>query len=127
MVVASVALSVAAVWSLVGNQALFAGQEAVAREDWASAVQDGRRARTLLFWSFEPDLVLGDASAGSGDRAGAVRAYRRAVSRDPRNWAAWLRLAQVERGRERSGAYARVHELNPRARDLPGEGASAVG
>lgn len=33
----AVALSVLAVWSLVGNQALFAGREALAREDWTAA------------------------------------------------------------------------------------------
>jgi hypothetical protein len=122
---AAVALSVAAVWSLVGNQALFAGQEALARKDWADAADDGRRARALLFWSYEPDLVVGDAEAGLGDREGALTSYRSAVARDPENWAAWLRLAQVESGAERLHAYARVHALNPEERNLPGEAAGS--
>ena len=121
----AVALSVAAVWSLVGNQALFAGQEALARKDWAAAAHDGRRARALLFWSYEPDLVVGDAEAGLGDREGALASYRSAVARDPENWAAWLRLAQVASGAERAHAYARVHALNPVERDLPGEDAGS--
>ena len=118
---ASIALSVAATWSLVGNQALAAGTKAAARGDWASALEDGRRAQAILFWSFEPELVIGDARAGLGDRPGALTAYRRVVARDPGNWAGWLRLAQVAAGSERAAAYARVHELNPLETDLPGE------
>jgi len=120
LIVAAVVLSVGATWSLVGNQALFAGREAVAREDWAAAREDGRRARALLFWSAEPDLVLGDAAAGLGDRAEALRNYRAAVDADPRSWVAWLHVAQVARGAERSAAYRRVRELNPRETGLPG-------
>ena len=113
--------SVFAVWSLVGNQALSAGLDAVQREDWREARDDGRRASSLLVWSHEPDFVLGDAAAGLGDRESAVQLYRDAVNKDPRNWVAWLRLAQVERGAARAAAYDRVHELNPREEDLPGE------
>ena len=73
-------LSVFAVWSLVGNQALFAAREAAAREGLERRhATHARRAQALLFWSHEPDLVLGDAAAGLGDREGALRAYREAV------------------------------------------------
>jgi O-antigen ligase len=113
-------LSVLAVWSLVGNQALFAGRDALARKDWADARRDARRAHALLPWSHEPDLVLGDAAAGLGDRERALRAYRDAVAADPRNWVAWLRLAQVARGSERTAAYRRAHQLNPREEGIPG-------
>ena len=113
-------LSLAAVWSLVGNQALFAARDAVDREDWVAARDDGRRADALLPWSFEPALVLGDAAAGLGDRDAALGDYREAVEKDPRNWVAWLRLAQVGRGSERRQAYQRVRELNPREENLPG-------
>ncbi len=114
-------LSVLAVWSLVGNQALFAGRDAIEREDWVDARDHARRAQALLFWSHEPDLVRGDAAAGLGDREGALRASREAVEKDPRNWLAWLRLAQVARGVESDAAYDRVRELNPRVEGLPGE------
>jgi O-antigen ligase len=114
-------LSVFAVWSLVGNQALFAGREAVARKDWSEAYDHARRARDMLGWSHEPFIVLGDAEAGLGDRQGALEAYREAVETNPRSWVAWLRLAQVARGAERRAAYDRVHRLNPREEDLPGE------
>lgn len=117
----TIVVSVAATWSLVGNQALFAAREANAREDWSAALDHGRRARALLFWSAEPDLVLGDAAAGLGDRPEAIRRYRNAVAADPENWVAWLHLAQVAGGAERSAAYRRVHELNPREEGLPGQ------
>jgi tetratricopeptide (TPR) repeat protein len=90
-------------------------------KEWQAARRDGRRAHALLPWSIEPELALGDAAAGAGDREGALEAYREAVTRDPSNWVAWLRLAQVERGAERARAYARVHRLNPREENLPGE------
>jgi Tetratricopeptide repeat len=114
-------LTLLAVVALVGNQALFAGREALARQDWTSAAVHGRRAERILFWSHEPELVLGDAAAGLGDRVGAREAYREAVEKDPSNWAAWLRLAQVSDGAKRAAAYRHVHELNPREKDLPGE------
>ena len=114
-------LSVLAVWSLVGNQALFASREAVAREDWRRAYDDARRAEVLLFWSQEADRARGDAAAGLGDRELALEAYRDAVDKDPRNWIAWLRIARVARGAESDAAYDRVRELNPRETRLPGE------
>jgi tetratricopeptide (TPR) repeat protein len=118
---ASVGLTVLALVSLVGNQALFAGREAVAREDWSEADEHARRAEALLPWSFEPHIVRGDAAAGRGDRERAVEHYRRAIEDDGRSWVAWLRLGQVARGAERRAAYERVHELNPRETSLPGE------
>ena len=114
-------LSVLAAWSLVGNQALFAGRDAIARKDWTTARSDGRRARALLLWSHEPDFVLADAAAGRGDRQGALDAYRVAVDKDPRDWVAWYRLAQVARGAERDAAYDRVRELNPLVEGVPGQ------
>jgi O-antigen ligase len=121
LIVATVVLSVCAVWSLVGNQALFAGRDELARKDWVGAREDARRAQRLLFWSAEPALVLGDAAAGLGDRREALRAYRDAVATDPQSWVAWLRIAQVARGPERAEAFRRVRQLNPREEGLPGE------
>lgn len=122
-----VVLSLAAVVSLVGNQALFAGREALARKDWSEARDHADRARTLLVWSHEPYIVLGDAYAGLGNREAALDAYRDAVDTDSRNWVAWLRLAQVATDGERERAYARVRALNPREEALPGENESMPG
>jgi O-antigen ligase len=121
LLAAAFGLTVFALVSLVGNQALFAGREAVARKEWRQADEHARRAEILLPWSFEPHIVLGDAAAGLGSRQRALEKYRSAVRADGRNWVAWLRLGQVARGRERRAAYERVHRLNPLERDLPGE------
>ncbi len=121
LVVVTSGVSAFAVVSLVGNQALFAGRDALTRKDWSEARSDARRARALLPWSYEPDLVLGDAEAGLGDRAGALDAYRDAVEKDPENWVAWLHVAQVAAGSERPRAYDRARELNPLEEGLPGE------
>jgi hypothetical protein len=122
LLAASAALTVVSLVSLVGNQALYAGREALARGELDEATDHALRAEDLLPWSFEPHYVLGDAAGRRGDRAGALREYRRAVDMDGENWVAWLRLAQVARGAERQAAYERVRELNPRERDLPGDG-----
>lgn len=121
LVACSVVLSVLAVVSLVGNQALHAGRDANRNKDRAAARDHARLAETLLPWSVEPLIVRGDAEAGLGDRAAALAAYRRAVSKDSENWVAWLRLAQVAQGTERGAAYARVRALNPLEKSLPGE------
>jgi tetratricopeptide (TPR) repeat protein len=117
----SVVLTALALVSLVGNQALFAAEEALARNESGKAMHHARRARSLLPWSFEPHLVLGDAAAQRGQRGRALQEYRRAVDMDRQNWVLWLRLGQVARGAERRRAYERVHQLNPRERDLPGQ------
>ena len=115
------ALSVFAVWSLVGNQALFAGRDAVEGKEWNEARSHARRAQALLLWSHEPDVVLGDAATGLRDREAALREFRQAVDEDPRNWVTWLRLARVARGAEKAAAYDRVRKLNPLEEGLPGE------
>ena len=117
-----VLLSVLAVWSLVGNQALFAGREALARKDWVAAREHARRAQTLLFWSAEPAVVLGDADAGLGERAGALGAYRKA---DCDGSAELGRLASRRAGGARqANGWRRIGAcamLNPREEGLPGE------
>jgi O-antigen ligase len=113
-------LSVFAVWSLVGNQALHAARDSLERKEWSEARDHALRAQALLSWSAEPDIALGDARAGLGDREGALRAYRAAVDADPRDWIAWLRIARVARGAESDAAYDRVRELNPRGTGEPG-------
>ena len=95
-----VLLSVLAVWSLVGNQALFAGREALraAGLGWRRAsMRAGRRA--LLFWSAEPAGRPRRRRSRPGRPQAALAAYREATAIDPQNWVAWLRLAQVARGR----------------------------
>jgi O-Antigen ligase len=113
LLVPAVGLTLFAVVSLVGNQALFAGREAVARGERRAAEEHGRRAEALLPWSVEPELVLGDAAAGAGDTATALEEYRDAAAKDGSNWLVWSRIAQFASGVEQRAASARVRELNP--------------
>jgi tetratricopeptide (TPR) repeat protein len=113
-------LSVFAVWSLVGNQALAAAEDAVEHKQWSEARDHARRARALLVWSHEPEFALGDAYAGLGDRERALEALRDAAESDPRNWIAWYRVALIERGAEKDAALNRVRELDPLFEGLPG-------
>lgn len=121
VLVGAALLSVAAVISLVGNQALFASRDAVRAREWGAAREHARRAEALLPWSHEPLIARGDSEAGLGSRTGALAAYRGAVAKDTENWVAWLRFAQLAHGAERKAAYARVRALNPLEKDLPGE------
>jgi hypothetical protein len=114
LLVPTIGLTVFAVVSLVGNQALFAGHEALARGDWAEAAKHGRHADAILPWSIEPELVIGDAAARAGDTEAALEQYREAARADERRWVVWLRIAQGETGRERQAALRRFRELSPR-------------
>ena len=76
-------LSVFAVWSLVGNQALFAGREALARRDWAAAREHGRRAEACSFWSAEPESSSATPLPGSVTARQHCRSYRKATTIDP--------------------------------------------
>jgi O-antigen ligase len=116
VLVPAVGLTLFAVVSLVGNQALFAGREALARGELARAAEHGRRADSILRWSTEPELVIGDAAARAGDVEAALEQYREALRVDERRWIFWLRIAQGTTGRERSEALQRLRELNPRGR-----------
>jgi hypothetical protein len=48
-----------------------------------------------------------------------LRAYRDAVDKDPNDWVAWIRLAEVASGAEREAAFERVRELNPLVEGVP--------
>jgi hypothetical protein len=114
LLVPAVGLTILAVVSLVGNQALFAGREALERREWAKAAEHGRRADAILRWSIEPDLVVGDAAAGAGNLKAALERYREAARGDDRRWIVWFRVAQAASGREQRAALQRIRELNPR-------------
>ncbi|MGZ8716357.1 MAG: tetratricopeptide repeat protein, partial [Gaiellaceae bacterium] len=102
---ALVALTVAGVLALAGNAALLAG--------------DPQRALRFAPYSSEAWKVLGESRRASGDNAGAVRAYRRAVELDPNDWRAWSELAGLSRGEPRRLALAEAARLNPSGSTRP--------
>ena len=90
------------------------GARSLARKEWSEARDHARRAQALSHLVDGAGHRARRRAAGLGDREGALRAYRDAVDADPRDWIAWLRIAQVARGAESDAAYDRVRELNPR-------------
>jgi len=96
---ALVALTVAGVLALAGSSALRAG--------------DPQRALRFAPYSSDAWLALAESRHASGDAAGAVRAYRRAVELDPNDWRAWNELAGVSNGEPRRLALAKAARLNP--------------
>jgi tetratricopeptide repeat protein len=96
---ALVALTVAGVLALAGNVALVAG--------------DSQGALRFAPYSSAAWRLLGDSRRTSGDRSGALRAYRRAVDLDPSDWRVWSEIAELSNGESRRLARAEAARLNP--------------
>ncbi|HEX7527007.1 MAG TPA: O-antigen ligase family protein [Gaiellaceae bacterium] len=93
------ALTVAGVLALAGSSALVAGNP--------------QRALRFAPYSSEAWKTLAESRRASGDSAGALRAYRRAVKLDPNDWSAWAELAGLLNGEPRRLALAEAARLNP--------------
>jgi hypothetical protein len=114
--VAAGAAAALALWSsvgLVGNSALASMADALKDDDVSAARARAEKAREWAPWSSEPHYWLGYLDQIRGNRSAALGHYRDAVERDPNVWQLRLTLAGVARGRERSEALERAHELNP--------------
>ena len=109
----ALAVSAFALVSLVGNQALVAGREALGHGNLVSAERQAKLSARLLPWSPDPWVTIGDAQLASGDTPAAQRSYKRAIGKDPGNWLLWRDLAQATVGAERRRAIAKVILLNP--------------
>ena len=90
-----------------------ASSDAYAGRDWQKAEVQAHDAIRWAPWSSDAWAALGWAQLASHDRPGAVRSFRTAVAKDPRDYDHWLSLAFAARGRERARALARVKRLNP--------------
>jgi tetratricopeptide (TPR) repeat protein len=88
------------------------------KRDPGSAFARLDRARALDPLADDPDLVAGAIASRLGDRARMAAAFRRATSRNPHNWYAWLELGVAEalQGRREAALadLARAQALDPR-------------
>jgi hypothetical protein len=99
VVPALAALTIAALLALAGSNALLAGNP--------------QRALRFAPYSSDAWQALAESRRASGDIAGAVHAYHRAVELDPNDWRAWSGLAAVSKGEPRRLALAEAARLNP--------------
>jgi tetratricopeptide (TPR) repeat protein len=119
---AAVVLAPVAIVGLVGASALSASELARDRGRWDEAEDEARKAARWWRWSPEPWTRLGQAQLGAGDTEGAARSFRKAVSKDRRDWVLWYDLASVTEGAESRRAAAQAMRLNRFYRDDLAEG-----
>jgi O-Antigen ligase/Tetratricopeptide repeat len=99
----------------VGNEAAASSVNAADRGAYATAESDARRATSWAPWSDEGWLDLAAALVGQGHRDEAAAALRTATRKDPVDWIAWRRLADVTVDPERFHALQVAAKLNPKA------------
>jgi hypothetical protein len=98
---------------LLGNAAVSASSKATDTGHYARAESQARRATHFAPWSAEPWRRLGEAQAVAGDPAAARASFRKAITKDRRDWTLWFELADASRGAERRAALAEASRLNP--------------
>jgi O-Antigen ligase/Tetratricopeptide repeat len=99
----------------VGNQAIAASADAADSGDYTKAASEARTATSWAPWSDQGWLDLAAALAGQGRRDEAAVALRTATRKDPFDWIAWRRLADVTTDPERFHALRMSAKLNPKA------------
>jgi O-antigen ligase len=115
LVAIGVAIGVGAFVGGVGNQAIAASGDAAARGNYAKAESEARTATTWAPWSDQPWVDLAAALVGQGHPDEAAAALRTATRKDPYDWIAWRRLADVTVDPERFHALQMSAKLNPKA------------
>jgi hypothetical protein len=116
-----VAVSVAAVVGLVGNNALSRSDSKRRDRDWVGAANDARLARSWMPWSPAPWEALGRAQLGAGRVREGRASFRKAISMDRGDWELWYHLASVSGGEARQNALRQATRLFPRARFVRNE------
>jgi len=115
LVAVAVVLGVAAFAGGVGNQAIASSVSAADGGSYAKAESEARRATSWAPWSDQGWVALGAALVGQGRRDEAAAALRTATRKDPVDWIAWRRLADVTVDPERIHALRMSAKLNPKA------------
>ena len=111
-VVAALLLAVVAFVGVVGSSALAASDRAFAKGDYAEARSQAQKAKSWWWWSPDPWRLLGDVAAEQGDAAAARDYYRKAITKDERDWKLWYDLSTVTTGDESRRALAEAIRRN---------------
>jgi O-antigen ligase/polysaccharide polymerase Wzy-like membrane protein/tetratricopeptide repeat protein len=115
LVAIGVAIGVGAFIGGVGNQAIAASADAAGQGNYTKAESEARTAMSWSPWSDQPWVDLGAALVGQGNRDAAAAALRTATRKNPYDWIAWRRLADVTVDPERFHALQMSARLNPKA------------
>jgi hypothetical protein len=107
------ALSGFVLLGLLGNSAVSASSKSTEARHFTRAESQARRATKFAPWSSEPWRKLGEAQTLAGDLAAARASYRKAITKDPRDWSLWYELAGASGGAARERALAEASRLNP--------------
>jgi hypothetical protein len=103
---------------LLGNSATSASSKSANAGHLARAESQARRATKFAPWSAEPWRRLGEAQVLAGKPAAARASFRKAITKDGRDWTLWFELAETSSGGERRRALAEASRLNPRSLEL---------
>jgi Flp pilus assembly protein TadD len=103
---------------LLGNSAVSASSKSTEAGRFARAESQARRAMNFAPWSAEPWRRLGEAQVVSGKRAAARESFRKAITKDRRDWTLWFELAEASHGSQRQSALAEASRLNPLSREI---------
>jgi O-antigen ligase len=115
-VVAGLALAVVAFVGVIGSSALAASDRALTKGRYDEAASQARKAARWWRWSPDPWRQLGDVQSDQGDDDAARASYRRAISKDGKDWLLWYDLSTVSTGDEARSALAEARLLNRYAR-----------
>jgi len=115
LVTAAVLIGAMAFLGGVGNEAVASSVNAADRGNYVKAESEARRAMAWAPWSDQGWVDLAAALVGQGQRDEAAAALRTATRKDPVDWIAWRRLADVTVDPERFHALQMSAELNPKA------------
>jgi Flp pilus assembly protein TadD len=98
---------------LLGNSAVSASSKSTEAGHFARAESQARRAMSFAPWSAEPWRRLGEAQVVAGNRVAARESFRKAITKDRRDWTLWFELAEASGGAQRQRALAQASRLNP--------------
>ncbi len=112
-VAAALVLSMIAFVGLIGASALGASERALGKGRYEEAGSQARKAARWWRWQPDPWRQLGDTQAAEGNLTEARESYRKAISKDRRDWLLWYDLASVSDGGEARSALDEAARLNP--------------